>query len=314
MNLARTLDWQLNAAKIEGLIPFIFEGFDEVVALVSIRRAWRYFDRDFPFARGLDHSPAYESAEIMRSWDGEQRQQFLIFLLHHASPAIRAGAKMVRRAKGYDGKIATSQFLLPVTVLNELAERMPTSDPMSTLEDLVEHLRENSPDFLEIEDWEVELEAQTHETVALSEAHRPESEFWAAGLAVAVRPEILRLGRGPLLVPGIMSKRLFRRNPDVSINEALRLNLSEATAGLYAEISSALKAYKAAQAELGDLYSSSRAFDAWRFAYGIGPVSRLEIARALDVTPKTAYAATSVLVERGLAMLRKDKMLVAKAP
>lgn len=264
---ARSLDWQLDAAKLEGLVPFIFEGFDEVVALLSIRAAWRYFDRDFPFGRGLHHDPALEGAEIMRSWDGKERQQFLIFLMHHASPAIANAARRVRKAKGYKKDIAKPRFLLPVTVLDELDGRLPTSDPMSTLLDLVEHLRENSPDFLEIEDWEVEQEATTHETIDLSEAHRPESDFWAAGLAVAARPEVLRLGKGPLLVPGIMSKRLFRQNPDLDLAEALRANLLECTFGLHAAIKEALVAYKAARVALEGLYRSSCAFDAWCFAY-----------------------------------------------
>lgn len=311
--MAQTLDWQLCAARIEGLIPFVSEGFGELLALASIRRAWFYFDRDFPFETGLDHEGTPDSREIMLSWHGDERRLFLSWLLTKTSPAIGKAARSLMRAKAYEERLS-ARFVTVDVLCEKLDDCLPTTDPLSVLDEFVQSLREESVEFLETEYSQSRriYDPTGKRTGPLHPG--PRSELWAAGLAVASRPELFRLGKAPLLVPGIVSPRLFRRHPDMTISEALQMNMATVFDEIWQDVVDLHKAFNGAESSLKDLYASSRAFEAWKFAYGIGPVNRLELARALNVTPKTAYRAAQVLVERDLAELRNDRYLIAKAP
>ncbi len=328
--LSRT-DWELGAAKVEGIIPFIFEGFDELLALLSVRRAWRFFERDFPFAHGVFHEGSLDHGEIMRSWQSDERQLFLSVLSRHGRPAVKSAVRQIMDAKGYRERTA-EKFLLVDSALSRLDDHLPTRSPIPVLEDWIEELRSESPDFLEVEHVEWDLDEAN-----LQEARRPRADGWAAGIALALRPEVFGLGKAPFLVPGALSKRIFAQDPDMQIVDALRENLEESFDEIYAEIAAALAAYRRAENELSDLYSSSRAFETWKFAYGAGPTSIMEVARMLAKRPQklttqisrrsgrtkrplpsqpvanTAKRAVEALLRRGLVSVREDKMIIAQA-
>ncbi|MBB6125623.1 hypothetical protein FHS92_003387, partial [Sphingobium subterraneum] len=54
------------------------------------------------------------------------------------------------------------------------------------------------------------------------------------------------------------------------------------------------------QERLSGRYASSRAPDAWGLLLGLGPLTRAELARALDVTARTASQIALALVEAKL--------------
>lgn len=310
--MSHSLDWRLCAARIEGLIPFISEELSEIVALASIRRAWFYFDRDFPFEIGLDHETSPDGREIMLSWYDEERNLFLSWLLSKAGPVIRKAAARLMRAKNYGEKFS-AKFLDVDVLCVKLDDLLPTSDPLSLLDNLVDDLRD-SVQFLEAEPEPGKsiYDTKGKKTGALRPG--PRGDYWAAGLAISSRPEIFRLGNAPLLISGIISPLLFRRLPEMPASDALRMNMATAFDEIWQDIADIHRAMKEVGSQLEDLYASSRAFDAWKFAYAIGPINRFELARALQVTPKTAYRAVQVLVERDLAELQGGRYVIAKAP
>lgn len=55
-----------------------------------------------------------------------------------------------------------------------------------------------------------------------------------------------------------------------------------------------------AEERLSGLYASSRAPDAWHLLLGMGPLTRAELARILDVTPRTASQVALALEQAGL--------------
>lgn len=316
---ARNLDWQLKAAKVEGLIPFIFEGFDEVVALRSIARTWAFFVRDYPFQEGILHVANLDQNEIMRSWYSEERRQFVSFLRRSRHPTIKRCADAILRAKDDKPVEANSEFLASLEAMDRLDRIRPILTPLITLQDWVKDLRGDRPEFLEIVDWEVEEKAFSYDPenardiIDLNEAHRPGSHCWAAGLAAAMRSKLFGMSNAPFLIPGVTSKKLFRKTLPEPSDEILRENLKKSFELLYKDITAALPAYRIAEARLSDRRSTSRAFAAWRFAYGAGPLTRLELARALGVTHRAAYNLVDMLVSIDLMTVDQDKVVRAKA-
>lgn len=64
--------------------------------------------------------------------------------------------------------------------------------------------------------------------------------------------------------------------------------------------------------ELRGLYASSHAPHAWQLISALGPLTRAELARALDVTPRTASQAVIALENANLVRLRPaDKVIQA---
>jgi len=66
---------------------------------------------------------------------------------------------------------------------------------------------------------------------------------------------------------------------------------------------------------LAGLYASSQAPAVWQLISGLGPLTRAELARALDVTRRTASQAATALDRADLATLRPvDHALAPKTP
>ena len=59
-----------------------------------------------------------------------------------------------------------------------------------------------------------------------------------------------------------------------------------------------------AEGALSGLYASSTAPQAWRLVAGIGPLTRAELARGLEVTKRTASQSVAAMVTAGMASLR----------
>jgi DNA-binding transcriptional ArsR family regulator len=76
--------------------------------------------------------------------------------------------------------------------------------------------------------------------------------------------------------------------------------LHTAAAAVRTDIIGARAAVDLGKARLGKVNRSSRARDTWLLLAGLGPLTRAEIARALNVTKRTASQAAMTLEEAGL--------------
>jgi CRP-like cAMP-binding protein len=97
---------------------------------------------------------------------------------------------------------------------------------------------------------------------------------------------------------------LFRPEPERTNETILREALSTAVAHLAEDLDLTRRALTLADQQLAGLYASSRAPDAWALLVGLGPLTRAELARALEVTKRTASQAAVALEKAELVQMR----------
>ena len=178
--------------------------------------------------------------------------------------------------------------------LERLDALLPASDPIATLATLVEQLRTEEIDFLEGGSEVHEFAGATFDRPA------PRGAAWAASLAVAMRPQLLGLGAAPLALAGLMPRSVFRAEPEDPIAALLGAAASSAGRWVQQDLNVLHEGLEHGQERLSGRYASSRAPDAWGLLLGLGPLTRAELARALDVTARTASQIALALVEAQL--------------
>ena len=115
-----------------------------------------------------------------------------------------------------------------------------------------------------------------------------------------MRPQLFALGAAPLAFAGIMPREAFQAIRERPVPAILADALHNAAAAVRTDIIAARTALDLGEARLAKPNRSSRARDAWLLLAGLGPLTRAEIARALDVTKRTASQAAATLEELGL--------------
>lgn len=202
----------------------------------------------------------------------------------------------------------TQTFAPADRALERLYALLPARDPMATLGEWFEQLREDENDFLELGSEEVVIEGKVFQRFA------PRGSAWAASLAAAMRPHVFGLGAAPLALAGLAPRRLFR----AELESPLPALLTQAIGAAADDVATDLAAVRAAVA-LGDerlagLYASSQAPAVWQLIAGLGPLTRAELARALGITRRTASQAAQALEQADLAILRPgDHALAPRA-
>lgn len=290
--------WQLALARIEGALPFLSAEIGEGLALASLRRLWRVHVRDFPQEnQGPEHNPGVEAAELTRSWYASERRDFLSWISRRGPPPLARAARLALAAKGATESF-TSAFDPADRALERLDALLPARDPLATLEEWLEQLREDEIDFLELGSEDIVIEGKVFQRFAAR------GSAWAASLAAAMRPHLFSLGAAPLALAGLSPRSLFR----AKLERPLPALLTQAIGTAAADVATDLAAVRAALA-LGDerlagLYASSQAPAVWQLIAGLGPLTRAELARALDVTRRTASQAATALHKADLATLR----------
>lgn len=174
------------------------------------------------------------------------------------------------------------------------ATLLPTEDPLAALVEFVRQLSEAENSF-------VEGGSETY--LAAGRAfNRPPTRggAWAASLAVAMRPQLFALGAAPLALAGLLPREAFQSMRERSVPAILAGALLSAATAVRTDIIGARAAIDLAKARLAKIKRSSRAHDAWLLLAGVGPLTRAEIARALDVTKRTASQAAAILEEAGM--------------
>lgn len=290
--------WQLALARLEGALPFLGAEAGEGLALASLRRLWRVHVRDFAFEnQGPEHNPGPEAAELTRSWHTSERRDFLSWIGRRGPPPLARAARLALAAKGATESF-TSAFAPADRALERLDALLPARDPVATLEEWLEQLREDEIDFLELGSEEVVIEGRVFQRFAAR------GSAWAASLAVAMRPHLFGLGAAPLALAGLAPRSLFKAEPERPLPTLLAEALGAAAADVATDLATVRAALVLGDERLARLYASSQARSVWQLISGLGPLTRAELARALSVTRRTASQAATALDKAGLATLR----------
>jgi hypothetical protein len=178
--------------------------------------------------------------------------------------------------------------------LARLDALLPSRDPVATLAVLAAHLRSEEIEFLEGGSEVHAFGGATFDRPA------PRGAAWAASLAVAMRPQLFGLGAAPLALAGLMPRSVFRSEPEEPVVALLRVAADFAALWLGQDLQVLHKGLEHGQERLSRHYASSRASDAWHLLLGLGALTRAELARALDVTARTASQIALALVEAKL--------------
>ncbi len=142
-------DWRLALARIEGALPFQSQSIAQALAQCSLRRLWTVHVRDYPFENmGLEHNPGLDAGELMRSWQAEERRDFLSWVSRRGSPPLAHAARLALTAKSASESFA-SGYQPADRALERLDALLPTSSPVATLMEMVGQLRTDEIEFLE---------------------------------------------------------------------------------------------------------------------------------------------------------------------
>ena len=222
--------WQLALARIEGALPFFSEAIAQALSQRSLRRLWAVHIRDFAFENtGLEHNPGLEAGELMRSWYADERRDFLSWVSRRGPPPLARAATLALAAKGVTESFA-SAFETADAALARLDALLPSSDPVATLTALVEALRSDEIAFLESG---TEIHAFHG---AAFDRPAPRGAAWAAGLAIAMRPQLFSLGAAPLTLAGLAPRALFRPEPEDPLPVILREAVTTASGHVCADL------------------------------------------------------------------------------
>lgn len=292
--------WQLTLARLEGALPFVSSELADGLALASLRRLWQVHVRDYTFDNiGLEHNPGLEADELVRSWHSEERRQFLSWISRRSAPALARAATLVLMTKNQTEGF--SEAYQPADrALERLDGLLPSSDPIGTLLEWLSALRSQEIDFLEGGSEIVEFGG-----FALTRP-APRGAAWAASLAAAMRPHLFGLGAAPLALAGLMPRSLFREYHEEPLPALLQPVLQKASASALADLFAIHAAVSESGRALSHLYASSTAPQAWRMIASLGPLTRAELARGLQVTKRTASQSVAALHKVGLVQVRQD--------
>lgn len=290
--------WQLALARIEGALPFLSAEVAQGLALASLRRLWRVHVRDYAFENlGPSHDPGLEAAELMRSWYAGERRDFLSWIGRRGPPPLARAARLALAAKG-----ATESFASAYDPADRALERLdallPARDTVATLSEWVEQLREDENDFLELGSEEVVIEGKVFQRFAAR------GSAWAASLAAAMRPHLFGLGAAPLALAGLAPRSLFKAEPERSLPALLASAIGAAAADVATDLAAVRAALALGDERLAGLYASSQTPAVWQLIASLGPLTRAELARGLDITRRTASQAATALDKADLATLR----------
>ena len=115
-----------------------------------------------------------------------------------------------------------------------------------------------------------------------------------------MRPQLFGLGAAPLALAGLIPRSVFRPEPEDPIPALLGSAVATAARWAQDDLESLHKALAHGLERLAGRYASSHAPAAWALLLGLGPLTRAELARGLEVTPRTASQVALALEQAGL--------------
>ena len=199
----------------------------------------------------------------------------------------------------------SSTFAAADRALERLDALLPARDPLETLSEWLEQLREDEIDFLELGSEEVVIEGRVFQRFAAR------GSAWAASLAAAMRPQLFALGAAPLALAGLAPRSVFRAEPERPLPSLLGNAIGVAASDVATDLAAVTAMVACGEERLAGLYASSQAPAMWQLIGGLGPLTRAELARALGVTRRTASQAAMALEKADLATLRPEDHALA---
>jgi hypothetical protein len=158
---------------------------------------WRIHVRDFPQEnQGPEHNPGLEASELSRSWYTAERRDFLSWIGRRGPPPLAQAARLTLAAKDAEESF-TEAFDPADRALDRLDALLPARDPMATLSEWLEQLREDENDFLELGSEEVLIQGHVFQRFTAR------GSAWAASLAAAMRPQRSAWGQRRWRWPGL---------------------------------------------------------------------------------------------------------------
>jgi hypothetical protein len=297
--------WQIALARLEGALPFISTDLAPILAQHSLCTMWAIHIRDFPFDdKGIDHDPGPDARQLMRSWYDIERRDFLSWIVRRGHPPLAQAASLALAAKGQTESFSR-RFGDADRAIARIDALLPAEHGFEALTELVLALRREEIAFLEGGTEEALIEGHVFHRPA------PRGSAWAASLALAVRPHIFGLGAAPFALAGLAPRALLRAEPEEPIRTIAASAITHAAQGVTSALLDIRARLDEAASRLSGRYASSRASDAFALLLGLGPLTRAEIARALDVTPRTGSHCAEALAEAGLAMFRQHDRALA---
>lgn len=239
------------------------------LALRWLTRAWLQYREDRAITLG---------AQLIGAECTAQRDAFL-GLLHRALPpretalsqAIRTIRKITIRPIGNEAQ-ATQAIIAQSSpdldaVLDALTLTSLPNDPLERLLALIDRFRYSSGD----------------DGDALSATAR--TPCWAINLAATARGSAFHLSNVALPFPGLVQRRLFRADRDVSERRAATSEaLLEALHDAASDIARMPRAADVFVHEFPNLRSNSRLYPAWMLLFALGALTPAQLARALPAT------------------------------
>jgi hypothetical protein len=213
----------------------------------------------------------------VRSWYANERRDFLSWIARRGSPPLARTARLALTAKGTTESFA-SAFDPADRALARLDALLPARDPLATLEEWLEQLREDEIDFLELGSEDIVIEGKVFQRFAAR------GSAWAASLAAAMRPHVFGLGAAPLAVASLAPRSLFKAEPERPLPALLAQAIGAAAADVATDLAAIRRDLALGDERLAGLYASSQAPAVWRLISGLGPLTRAELARCR--TPK----------------------------
>jgi hypothetical protein len=297
--------------RLAGATRFASPEIRKVAALATVSDAWRAYRRD---AGAGDVGPAHEASADSMSillTDDPRRDAVVLWLAAHGVPAIADAAttvvRMVKATRGFD-----ADALALLNAAQEAVAHAPAGGPLTQSCGLADLGPDHPLQGLAWATAAVDIlittadfaEAPGHDAILTlptrSMRHYVASEpagCWALNLALVAR------GVMPS-VTGIIPRRAFRLDlEDVERSTALIDYSNHAALASFTKLERVETMLGRGRDALAGLSRNARARDAWGLIVAVGPLRRIQLARALVLSRAGADIQADALARAGLVTL-----------
>jgi len=297
--------------RLAGATRFASPEIQKVAALATVSDAWRAYRRDAGAGNvGPAHQPSTDALSILLT-DDPRRDAVVLWLATHGVPAIAEAAttivRMVNATRGFEADALTL-----LNAAQDAVAQAPAGGPLTRacgLADLgPDHPLQGLARAIAAVDSLITTadfaEALGHDAIlplpSRSVRHYVASEpagCWALNLALVARGVVPS-------VTGIIPRTAFRLDlEDVGRSTALIDYSNHAALASFTELERVETMVGRGRDALAGLSRNARARDAWGLIVAVGPLRRIQLARALGLSRAGANIQADALARAGLVTL-----------
>jgi len=298
---------------LTGATRFATAERNRISGLATVAEAWRAYRRDAGVGDvGLAHQESIDADTLLLT-DDPRRDAVLLWLADHGMPAIAAPAAMLARVVNATRRFGPDQLAL-LDAANAALLAAPTTGPLAIVLGLaglaadhpLQHIAPavgaidvlfDDPDFAQQHSHDAMLDlpdGPLHRHVAA-----PPSGCWALNLAL--------LGQNTGVMPGLagqLPRTVFRLNLTLQERaEALVQHCEHIARGAFDHLEQSNRRCVRGIESLTGLSRNARTRDAWALIVAIGPLRRIQLARALGLSRAGADIQAHALARAGLVTL-----------